>query len=289
MSTEHKIPLAGAMALWTAVFLTLSACQEKKAAAPVESQGATQVGWARDALDRNPNIEVVAVDTAAGVFTIRSKSTGEVSAVAVTDLGAAPIAQLAQPAPPATFTNPPAPAAAPEPTPALAGQPVMPAQPAAAPAATASIPQGFDPSYTIERTGGQVKVSGPGVSIVSSGPASATAGGSGAATAATDPIICEGRRLLHLDGRTLNVDGDAIVARDGCELYITNSRIVGSRMGVLIQDATVHIANSYVEGATASFEADGRAKVFVRNSTFQGLSRRDQLAQVQDQGGNRWH
>jgi hypothetical protein len=289
MSSEHKIPVR-ALALCLAVVATLTSCQEKQAAAPAQSPGATQLGWAREALDRNPNIEVVAVDSAAGVFTIRSKSTGEVSAVPVTDLAAAPIAQLAQPAaPPATVSaNPPAtaaPAPAREETPPPAAQPTMPAE---RPGATASIPAGFDPSYTIERSEGQVRVSGPGVSIVSSGPAS-TSASTATTSAATDPIICEGQRLLHLDGRTLNVDGDAIVARDGCELHITNSRIVGSRMGVLIQDATVHIANSHIEGATASFEADGRAKVFVRNSTFQGLSRRDQLAQVQDQGGNRWH
>ena len=72
------------------------------------------------------------------------------------------------------------------------------------------------------------------------------------------------------------------------QLYITNSRIVASGMGVVVQGATVHIANSYVEGAMASFQADGGAKVFVRNSIFQGVPRRDQLAQVQDQGGNRW-
>jgi hypothetical protein len=294
MSTEHNVPLARVLAM-CATLTVLSACQEKAAAPAQEPQGASQLGWAREALDRNPNIEVVAVDRASGVFTLRSKATGEMTAVAVSDLAAAPIAQLAQPVipPAATVAAPPVAAApaqeAPAAPPAPAAQAPAPT-PARDPAATAALPvPGFDPSYTIERANGQVKVSGPGVSIVSSGSASDARAGTGGATAATDPIICEGRRLLHLDGRTLNVDGDAVVARDGCELYITNSRIVGSRMGVLIQDAIVHIANSHIEGATASFEADGRAKVFVRNSTFQGLSRRDQLAQVQDQGGNRWH
>ncbi|HKE96440.1 MAG TPA: hypothetical protein VKB34_19180, partial [Povalibacter sp.] len=140
--------------------------------------------------------------------------------------------------------------------------------------------------YTIERTDGHLKVSGPGISVVSSGTANATEDRAGAPAA--EPIICEGQRMLHLDNRRLFVDGDAITVRGGCELYITNSNIVASGVGVVVHDGTVHIANSYIEGASGSFEASSQAKVFVRGSTFQGLSRRDQLAMVQDQGGNQW-
>ena len=74
----------------------------------------------------------------------------------------------------------------------------------------------------------------------------------------------------------------------GCELYLTNSRIVASGTGVVVQDAVVHIANSYVEGASGSFEAAIGSKLFVRDSVFNGLSRRDSFAEVQDQGGNEW-
>ena len=94
--------------------------------------------------------------------------------------------------------------------------------------------------------------------------------------------------MLHLDNRQMHVDGDAITVRGGCELYITNSNIVASGVGIIVHDGIVHIDNSYVEGASGSFAADSQAKVFVRGSTFQGLSRRDQLAMVQDQGGNKW-
>ncbi|MFL6547861.1 MAG: hypothetical protein ACJ8OJ_04155, partial [Povalibacter sp.] len=142
--------------------------------------------------------------------------------------------------------------------------------------------------YTIDRSGGQLKISGPGISVVSAGKGSNAAGDAQAAKSA-DPIICEGPRMLHFDGRNINVDGDAITVRGGCELYITNSNIVASGTGIVVHDGTVHITNSYIEGASGSFEADSQAKVFVRGSTFQGLSRRDQLAMVQDQGGNRWH
>jgi hypothetical protein len=141
--------------------------------------------------------------------------------------------------------------------------------------------------YTVERADGQVKVSGPGVSIVSSTPATDVPGGD-PALRKTDPIICEGQRMIHLDNRKIYVDGDGVTARAGCELYLTNSRIVASGTGLIVQDAVVHIDNSYVEGASGSFEAAMGAKMFVRDSTFNGLSRRDAFAQVQDQGGNQW-
>jgi hypothetical protein len=94
--------------------------------------------------------------------------------------------------------------------------------------------------------------------------------------------------MLQLDSRDIYVDGDAIIARGGCELYITNSHVVASGTGIVVQDAVVHIANSQIEGATASFNAGGGAKLFVRGSTFRGVSRRDEHSSVQGQGGNRW-
>ncbi len=94
--------------------------------------------------------------------------------------------------------------------------------------------------------------------------------------------------MLHFDNRNIYVDGNAITVRGGCELYLTNSNIVASGIGIVVQDGVVHISNSHVEGVSGSFEATSQAKVFVRGSTFQGLSRRDQLATVQDQGGNQW-
>ena len=141
--------------------------------------------------------------------------------------------------------------------------------------------------YTIERSDGQVKVTGPGVSIVSSGPHS-TAGSAIASDQGAEPIICEGRRMVHLDNRNLIVDGDAITARGGCELHITNSRIVASGTALIVQDATVHISNSHIEGSTASFAAADGAKMFIRSSQFQGVSRRGEGATIRDQGGNRW-
>jgi hypothetical protein len=125
------------------------------------------------------------------------------------------------------------------------------------------------------------------VSIVSSGKGSVTRSPNSAGTRAAEPIICEGKRLLKLDDRNIFVDGDAIIARGGCELYITNSRIVASGTGLIVEDAIVHIANSHIEGVSA-YSASDRAKMFVRTSTFQGVPRRAEFASVLDQGGNQW-
>jgi hypothetical protein len=288
----HHRPLTSRWLLVGSALVILAACQQGKQPSG-SAQASTELAWARAALERNPNLEVVATDTQAGVFTVRDRSTGEVHAVKVNELAAAPLAQLV------TSTPAAAPERAAEPTAATAATPpaasatapadaATAAQPgeATAPAESASATSGPHP-YTIERADGQVKVSGPGISIVSSGT---PAGGAQSASAQrlADPIICEGQRRIQLDGRDIHVNGDAVIARAGCELYITNSRIVASGTGVVAQDAVVHIANSYVEGASGSFAADGRSRMFLRGSTFNGGSRRDSLASVQDQGGNQW-
>lgn len=260
-----------ASGLTLAVAFTLAACTQHEN---------PELQWARAALQRNPNVEVVAVDAKTGVFTLRDKHTGEVQVVGMKELAAAPMSQLALAAvAPAAPAAPAEPAAAPTAM-AAAPEPTQPVQPAA-PRAPAAKP------YTIERNGDQIKVSGPGISVVSAGKR-ATATEAEQAPRAVDPIICEGPRMLHFDSRDIYVEGDAIVARGGCELYITNSTVVGGHTGVVVQDAIVHIANSRIEGATASFEAGSNARLFVRGSTFQGVPRRDEGATVQDQGGNVW-
>lgn len=142
-------------------------------------------------------------------------------------------------------------------------------------------------NYTIERSDGQVRVTGPGVSIVSSGGANQDHEGVSHSNA-VDPIICEGQRMVHLDGRQIFVDGDAITVRGGCELYITNSRIVATGTGVVVLDGTVHVSNSTIDGENGSFDVGDQAKLFARSSTFRGIPRRSENAVVQDQGGNRW-
>jgi hypothetical protein len=276
--------------LTCSLLLFLAACAKQENA---------EVQWARAALQRNPNFELIATDEHNGTFTLRDKQTGEVHAVSLNDIGAAPVSALVATQLPAPAPTPSVPtqesSPAPNQEPAMAAhepqrEPVVqeePVPPASQTAATTTPSGESSKPYTIERTGGQLKISGPGISVVSAGKGT-NAAQEAQSPQSGDPIICEGPRMLHFDGRNINVNGDAITVRGGCELYITNSNIVASGTGVVVHDGTVHITNSYIEGASGSFEADSQAKVFVRGSTFQGLSRRDQLATIQDQGGNRW-
>jgi hypothetical protein len=257
------------------------------AGSQVQASESAPMEWARSALAKNPHVELVATDTKAQVFTIRDKQTGEVSAVKLNDLAAAPVSQLLT----TRSSNLPEQEGA-----RIAA--ATPSQPASLPSSgtsepateSSSSPSAKDSSggaYTIERNEGQVRVTGPGVSIVSS-DSGAKPGGEGTAANTVDPIICEGRRMVHFDNREISVEGNAITVRGGCELYITNSRIVATGTGIVVQDGIVHVSNSHIEGQEGSFDADSRAKVFVRSSTFRGLPRRSELALVQDQGGNRW-
>jgi nucleoid-associated protein YgaU len=278
-------------ALACVAVLALSACERRVEKAEIEP--AAELSWARSALERNPQIEVVASDAQSGVFTIRDRNTGVVEAVKLGELAAAPVSQLknaltASAAATQAATSPEQTAAPPAETaqPESTAPAQRPENQIASTAARAATPVETK-NYTIERADGQVRVSGPGISIVSSGP-TATTGASDPSQHPADPIICEGRRMLHLDNRVIYVEGDAITARGGCELYITNSRIIATGTGIVVQDATVHVSNSHVEGANGSFDATDQAKMYVRSSTFQGVPKRTQLATVQDQGGNRW-
>jgi hypothetical protein len=282
----------------------LSACNRGGEQASTLPSEPAELTWARAALERNPRYEVLASDTQTRVFTVRDRSTGQVQTINLNDLAAAPIAQLKSPS--ALPTPMPAPeattAAVPPAPPAPATEPAPPAAPSANPTTTASSAEAIDNSpaaaaeraqaaesnYTIDRTGGKLRVSGPGVSIVSSGRNEASRPTNAAGVRASDPIICEGKRMLKLDDRKIYVEGDAIIARGGCELYITNSTIVATGTGLIVEDATVHVANSHIEGANGSFNATDRARMFVRTSTFEGVPRRAEFASVLDQGGNQW-
>jgi len=234
-----------------------------------------ELQWARAALERNPQLKVVSVDEASKTIKARVKFSGEVLTLTPGELAAIPIADLV--APPAP---PPAPAPIPESTPAAAPAPqtVEAAPPAPEPAAAAT--------YTVEREDGRVRVSGPGVSIETAAKTTSTA--EGAPTQYDDPIVCDGKRFLHLDNRTLHVDGDALIARGGCELHITNSRISATGTAVTVMDATVHVSNSTVEGSEGSLTTSSAARVLLRGNRFSGLARRSPDAKIQDQGGNVW-
>lgn len=253
------------------VFMAASAAASPYALA-ADTSANQQLVWARQALNRNPQLELLATDEQKQLFTVREKNSGEVFVVGLDQLAAIPVSQLAS----GNVTEEGA---------------------STTPAATQGSNQGSNQgaatsesngkNYTIDRSGGQLRVTGPGISVVSSGQSS-SAQDENARSKMSDPIICEGKRMMQFDSRDIYVEGNAITVRGGCELFITNSHIVATGTGVVVNDGIVHISNSYVEGAQGSFDAGDRAKVIVRGSTFQGLSKRDELAMVQDQGGNRW-
>jgi hypothetical protein len=290
MSTQLTRIISPSVGLAIAAALALAACNRDETpaaqtAAATANAANAEVSWARAALERNPQLEVVATDPQSGVVTVKHRATGEVETIKASELAAVSPSQLKMMNVQAAPTPQPEPGAEESATsPQQTAQATAPDRGEGAPPVPGSRPSG----YTIERADGQLRVSGPGVSIVSSGANATASDTSGTGRRAVDPFICEGRRTLQLDNRDIYVDGDAITVRGGCELFLTNSHIVASGTGIVVQDATVHISNSHVEGASASFQADDRAKMYVRGSTFQGVPRRAELAMVQDQGGNRW-
>jgi hypothetical protein len=290
MSTQLTRLVSPSAAFAIAAVLALAACnrgEAPKSAAAAATPANAELSWARAALERNPEIEVVASDPQTGVITFKHRSTGEIETVKASELAAVSPAQLR------TMNMRAAPPPQPEPAPSQQESATGGSQTAQATApergeGAAPVPGSVPSGYTIDRSDGQIRVSGPGVSIVSSGSNASASNQGSAGRRAVDPFICEGRRTLQLDNRDIYVDGDAITVRGGCELFLTNSHIVASGTGIVVQDATVHISNSHVEGASASFQADDRAKMYVRGSTFQGVPRRAELTMVQDQGGNRY-
>jgi hypothetical protein len=140
-----------------------------------------------------------------------------------------------------------------------------------------------------------VLASGPGYSIKASGSKAGPARVSpatapqGAPERLHDPIICQGSRLLHIDNRNLEFDGDAITAEDGCEIHITNTHISAKGIGVLARAANVHIKNSEIAGDSGAVDASDGAQVYAQSSRFKGLTRRLESSAFHDLGGNVWN
>lgn len=146
--------------------------------------------------------------------------------------------------------------------------------------------------------GGRLLESGPGYAIKTasnsaSTPARVERERSATTNAAVerrhDPIICQGDRLLQIDNRNLEFDGDAVSAQDGCEIHITNSHISAKGVGVSVRAANVHIDNSQIEGDSASIDASNGAQVYASSSRFKGMSRRLDNSSFHDLGGNVWN
>lgn len=143
--------------------------------------------------------------------------------------------------------------------------------------------------------GGHVLAKGPGYSIVATSPRAGNQVSAGQ-TSVTDaplevlhePIVCQGQRVLNIDNRDIRIDGNAIIAEDGCELHITNSRISAGGIAIRARNASVHIENSEIEGRKASIDAAHGAQIYVEASTFKGAARRLGRAAIHDLGNNNW-
>src|SRR5579864_1469859 len=284
-----------------AALLALAGCARQG-----QGPGQDEMSWARSALDRNAQIEVVASDPQSRTFTVRDKSSGALRMVRADELMAAPpgtaAATAAQNAPAAASASLPAaapPASAAEP--AASTPPTAMASPgeSAAPAAESEPPSASLTPQTpsMHEGGGRILEQGPGYTIKAAAASAPAAGGrlrdAGVTSAAVErrhePIVCQGSRLLHIDNRNLEFDGDAVSAEDGCEIHITNSHISATGVGITARAANVHIDNSLIEGNSASIDASDGAQVYAASSRFKGLSRRLDTASFHDLGGNIWN
>ena len=284
--------------------LRAPACIALLALAACARQGEGEMSWARSALERNAAVEVVAADEQSRTFTVRMKDTGELRVVRADQLIAG-VAALA--------TGSASAKTAPQAAPAASAGPAASAEPlgadtGAAPVHEAAVPEpsSTEPARPAERApararveapGGRVLKSGPGYSIKASAAPAPAAGGRLRDTAVTsaaierrhEPIVCQGQRLLHIDNRNLEFDGDAVSAQDGCEIHITNSHISATGVGVSARAANVHIDNSLIEGDAAAIDASEGAQVYATSTRFRGLSRRADSASFHDLGGNIWN
>jgi uncharacterized Zn-binding protein involved in type VI secretion len=152
------------------------------------------------------------------------------------------------------------------------------------------------PGYSITRAGvpadsPPANLEGPGYSITRETPAAARQEQQDTAPrleVRTDPIVCQGDRLMRIDGETIEFAGDAVIAENGCDLYISNARIRAGGVGIIARQARVHIVNSTIGGSLASYEASEGAKIYVASSTFTGVGRRFDTAEMNDLGGNEY-
>jgi hypothetical protein len=273
--------------------LLLIACQQETV---------REIDWAKAALARNPNYEIVATDETAGVFTVRDTATGEVSTLKLNDLVATPrpSRSAAKPAEPATdpapAQTPPADIEAAEP--ALADRQTTEPVESGEPVTTGATALASGPGYSISRGTGDkpatssATLEGPGYKIERQeterkASAPATEPSVAAVERRTDPIICQGNRLMRIDGETIDFTGDAVIAERGCDLYISNARIRAGGVGIIArQQARVHIVNSTIVGTRASYEASDGAELYVARTAFTGVGRRFDGATMTDLGGN---
>jgi len=281
----QNVKLAGCAPWLIACALCLGACTREAGQEPATADAAAgstdtaagtdeaALAWAEEALARNPALEVVATDRKAGIFTVRMRMGGELRTIRMDELVAAPPSGTV-----ATIES--------DDTQAMADEDPAASAPVADPASA--------PEITVTREAGRLSISGPGVSIASAGAPAVTAAGTGAeedtraAQRRNQPIVCQGARLMRIDGRVIDFEGDGIIVEDGCDLHLTNSRISAGGTAITVTGGKVHIVNSIVKGTRGSIEASQGSQVFMSGASIDGLQRRFDTAQINDLGDNRY-
>ena len=269
-----------------------------------KQESVREIDWAKSALARNPAYEILATDDSAGVFTVRDTASGAVHTLRLEDLIAAPLpARSAKPALASKVAAPVAEDVAPPAVPPALPAHEAPARALADLTTETARPAGDDQSategagYSITRSAGTkvasapASMEGPGYSITRNEPSKGASGASAEAIASnvekrTDPIICQGDRLMRIDGETIEFTGDALIVEKGCDMYISNTNIRAGGVGIIARQARVHIVNSTIGGTRGSYEASEGAEIYVARSTFTGVGRRFDAATMNDLGGN---
>jgi hypothetical protein len=260
-----------------------------------KQESAREIDWAKSALARNPAYEILATDERTGVFTVRDTTTGEVQTLRLEQLVAAPL----PPKPAKTAVA----ATAPESLPEVQAEPAAPladnqtTDTALAIRADDGTALASGPGYSITKgeapANGATTLEGPGYTITRQEPHKRKNTPPPETVASnveqrTDPIICQGDRLMRIDGEVLDFAGDAFIAERGCDLYISNARIRAGGVGIIARQARVHIVNSTIGGIRGSYEASEGAEIYVARSTFTGVGRRFDSATMNDLGGNEY-
>jgi hypothetical protein len=292
----------------------------------------SEADWARAALERNPDLTVVASDKEAKTLTVQMKGSSELRVVRIDQIigvvpsdGVAPRVEreetaAAKPAPstesetaaagePATAANEPGASATPG-TGVIRDSkgnvlasvgPDGVKSPSGEGAAKGASTEGGITEPTPPAVTGRVLAQGPGYTITAGEPranrpirlAEATPPPRSPVNAQRErryePMVCQGNRLLQIDGRNLEFEGDAVKALDGCEIHITNSHIIAHGTGISARAANVYVKNSIIEGDAGSIAASDGAKVYTQQSTFKGLSRRLDTSTFTDLGGTVWN
>jgi hypothetical protein len=279
----------------TRIAMTLASLSLVLIAGCSKQEQVREIDWAKAALARNPSMEIISTDEAAGVFVVRDTTNGSTYKLKLEDLVAGPPPEktAAQPvAPPA----PAAPAAEPAAMPGEQAAPQTTETVADARIGTGK-PLVEGPGYSItkgEPVSPPPSIEGPGYTITRDEPReprteqSAPNAEAIAGEKRTDPIICQGDRLMRIDGETIDFEGDAVIAEKGCDLYISNARIRAGGVGIIARQARVHIVNSTIGGSRGSYEASDGAEIYVARSTFSGVGRRFDSATMNDLGGNEY-